>query len=83
MYYSETPPNSFHAYDSLQIYTNKNGARFLALAGQPVKKADVLPVDISVKESSKEQFLEALKEADISSALSSFLQEMLLKQLQD
>lgn len=80
---SKTPKNSFYSFDDLQIYTNKNNVRFVALRGHPVKRVDSSPMEINVKESTKKKFIEALKNADTSSGLSHLLQESLLKELQN
>ncbi len=82
MLVSQIPTNSFYSYDDLQIYKNKNGVLFLALADQEIKRTDKMPVDVPVKESSKNDFITELKKASINTGMSHLLRDGLLKELQ-
>jgi hypothetical protein len=81
MLFSEIPNNSFYNYDHLQIYCNNNSVKFLAMEGNIIKRTQVPSFEIEVKESSKEEFIKALQQADVSDGMSLLLQQGLLKEL--
>ena len=78
---SQIPNNSFYSFDSLKIYKNKNGKVFMAMPEQEIKATDTSIINMKVEESTKEEFINAVKKASIKTAMSHLYQEGLLKEL--
>ena len=81
MLISQQPSSTFYAFDKLKVYKNDKGVSFIALKNNEIKRVDKFPVDITVEESTKEDFIEALNGSSINTAMSHLLRDGLLDEL--